>query len=501
MSLMIQMLKKAEQDGVERLESTPGPFGHPHHASVPRRSSWSAWAGWGVAAVVVLFAGPVIVEKWYVKGNVTPVSSLADKRVETRPLAANLGTIHAVSEPPGAGVLLDGRFVGVTPLRFQWDSGAVTLTLKKNGFQDLTAPVQVDVAKEVDFRVTLQPETLPAVANLPKVAPPLPVTAAVVPAAAKAEAASVPPLPGAAAAGSVPVAAIPAGEDPDADAPLKLAGVIRYPPEVKLADAAKGGESARDENKPKKTAKSAKPSKAHAGEGEGATVPVQDVREIAKDPELASLLRQPDSSPSDQLNFAYSIQMSAYLDRDSAIRNAALWRKRGYDAYVLELWGVKDPTRLWQSVRVGRFNDLVKARLALEALRRQEKISGFYVARSDSFTPPEGAAPIQAAKIIPITGPDNVARVDGGAAAGKGSVLSVTASAPVADALPAPMTGAGKESAAEMDRMETAPVDSLSVTSVPLPLLAPTPRRVEAKQQPKPEFKAESKPEPKPEFK
>ncbi|MBF0190847.1 MAG: PEGA domain-containing protein [Magnetococcales bacterium] len=492
MSLMIQMLKKAEQDGVERLESIPGAIGSGHPASVPRRSSWSAWAGWGVAAVVVLFAGPVIVEKWYVKGNATPVASLADTRIVTGAVSARLGTIHAVSEPPGAGVLLDGRFVGVTPLRFQWDSGAVTLTLKKHGFQDLSAPVLVDVAQEVDFRVTLQPETLPVVATSPKATPPAAVTPAVAAGVEPVPPVSIPTLPAASRVVSASgIAAMSAGADLETDTPLKLAGVIRHPPEIRLAEVAKSGEPAKEENKSPKTPKTPKPSKAQAREGD---VPVQDVREMAKDPELASLLRQADAavSASDQLNFAYAIQISAFLDRDSAIRNAALWRKRGYDAYVLELWGVKDPTRLWQSVRVGRFNDLAKARLALEALRRQEKISSFYVARSDSFTPPEGVAPTQAAKIIPIVGPDPVAQ-----GVGRAAVASAVA---VTDGFPAAVPGgedkshqAGEWSASESARTGKGAAESVSAvaTPAPLPILAPTLRKSE----PKPEVKPESKPE------
>ncbi|MBF0214475.1 MAG: PEGA domain-containing protein [Magnetococcales bacterium] len=545
MSLMIKMLEKSKQDGVGSNAMASDPVVRALEAREAKRSSWSAWAGWGVAAMVVLVAGPMIVERWYVKGEMTPVSALTGTTPVAQHSSQPLGTIHAVSEPPGAGVLLDGRFVGVTPIRFQWGSGSTTLTLKKNGFQDLIAPLQVEVAKEVDFRVTLQPETMPLVAAKPAEnginpvgatsasaslsAPAAPVSApASVPVVASGSAplsgaapekAATPPVAAAMPAPQAPtpaepmakpiepasLAAIPAGEDPETDAPLQLAGVIRHPPEIRIAESPKSG--GKEEGKAKKSVKSSKASKAHEGE-----VPMQDVREISKDPDLAPLLRQAEGTPSDTLNFAYSIQMSAFLDRESAIRNAALWRKRGYDAYVLELWGVKDPSRLWQSVRVGRFNDLVKARTALEALRRQEKIPGFYVARSDSFTPPEGAAPVQTAKIIPLTGPDSTVRVGpvGGKATGAGSESSATPPTTGGE-LPSGMPSEGsvhvpsdsQEKSREVAQAEVAPVDALPVTPVPLPVVSPTPRKSEskalAKAASKPLAQAELHAEPRPE--
>ncbi|MBF0342082.1 MAG: PEGA domain-containing protein [Magnetococcales bacterium] len=431
-----------------------------------RRSSWSAWAGWGVAAVVVLAAGPVIVERWYVKGNATPVAALTERGGDDRTVVpSGLGTIYAVSEPPGAGVLMDGRFVGVTPMRFQWGLGTVNLTLKKHGFQDLVAPVVVEGSREVDFRVTLQPEIMPVAAT--RTAPPAtaPETAAV----AKVDAPAIPVPPPSPALVPEPPPAIPSPpitlitppDESESDAPLKLAGVIRHPPEVKIDPEARSGEKskpdakARKSPKPEKVAKVAQP----VSETDGAIVPVADVRESSRDPELSPLLRQPDAAPSSTLNFAYAIQMSAFLDRDSAIRNAAMWRKRGYDAYVLELWGIKDPTRLWQSVRVGRFNDLVKAKTALEALKRQEKVKGFYVARSDSFTPPDGVAPTQAAKIIPLTGPDLPER--GG--------VQVAASA-----VPATPVTEGEKVPSEAPQAATAPRET---AIPPAPLVAPNPRK------------------------
>ncbi|NGZ06796.1 MAG: PEGA domain-containing protein [Magnetococcales bacterium] len=432
MSLMINLWKKSDKEALERLESEQ------------RSSSWSTWAGWGVAAVVVVAMGPLIVERWHIKGAINPISAWsgpATAQPNPEAVSAALGTIHALSEPAGAGVLLDGRFIGVTPLRFQWASGATTLTLKKHGFQDLVAPVQVESGQQLDVRVTLQPELLPVAA-----APAAPTTAPISPApTATASAALADPPPSA-----EPAILIPVSEEPESDPPLKLAGIIRHPPEVK------GGNAAKEEGKtkPQKTAKTSK----GASEAELLHGPIVDVRESNKDPDLTPLLRQSENTAPDSLNFSYAIQIAAFLDRDSAVRNAAYWRKRGYDAYVLELWGVKDPTRLWQSVRVGRFNDLAQARQALEALKRQEKQSGFYVARSDSFTPPEGTAPTQSAKIVPLPASEN----------------------PVGNRAPTE-TEPTRE---EPQNLAAATSDAPSAP-LPMPVVSPTPRKNSVKPEPK----------------
>ncbi|GAB0057144.1 hypothetical protein SIID45300_01467 [Candidatus Magnetaquicoccaceae bacterium FCR-1] len=404
MSLMTKMFGKATKPVLEPSvtigEETMRALEAPAAVGSERPGSWRSWAGWGIAAVVVITAGPLILDRIDVKGNATPVTMIGDSPVGTSQTQSGaLGTIHAVSEPAGAGVLLDGRFVGVTPLRFQWGAGSVTLTLKKNGFQDLNAPLEVAVSKEVDFRVSLQPETLP-VAGVKRDTP---------------------------REGAEPVAANgpvrPAGGVAGEDGSLRLANVITHPPENKghasskptdknpaRSGAEKPGtekasvEKTKEENaKPNRSSRTRKPE--IPTEADMAGVTAQDVREVSKDPELAALLRKPEASASDNLNFSYAIQLAAFVDRDSAIRNAALWRKRGYDAYVLELYGVKDPSKMWQSVRVGRFTDLPQARQALEALKRyekdQEKVKEFYVARSDAFTGPEVATTTRNAKVTP----------------------------------------------------------------------------------------------------
>ena len=85
------------------------------------------------------------------------------------------------------------------------------------------------------------------------------------------------------------------------------------------------------------------------------------------------------------LDFAYSVQVGAFLEREGAFRRASKLRRQGYNAYVLELWGIKDPSRLWQSVRIGRFDDAHAAYAAAYAFKQKEGI-GAYATESDSFS-------------------------------------------------------------------------------------------------------------------
>ncbi|MEO5333922.1 MAG: PEGA domain-containing protein [Magnetococcus sp. YQC-5] len=437
MSLISEKLKKSEKTNEGSMESTPLSPAPPMETSEPRRMTWSGWAGWGVAAVAVLVAGPVVMERWLVKEGV-PIAT-APAAMNTPPVQLSqtaLGQIQAISEPAGAGILMDGRFVGVTPMRFQWIAGPATLTLKKNGFQDLSAPMQVEAAKEVDFRVTLLPETMKLASSVTTAPPPARNgDQADSPAATRSQESDKSDIHASSVEkettshsneGNKPAektttdeANQPAQETITAEAiqPEKATitdDVSEPPAETLVSEGVTPAEELKTDTKPDKPAKvkksiNGKMAKSHEVNNEPVmTAPTEkNINKISPHDALAALLKGPDSTPSDVLNFAYAIQIAAFLDRDSAIRNAALWRKKGYDAYVLELWGIKDPTRLWQSVRVGRFNDLTKAWASLAALRKREGMKGFYVARSDSFTPPNGVAPTQAAKIIPVNSQDH----------------------------------------------------------------------------------------------
>ena len=92
---------------------------------------------------------------------------------------------------------------------------------------------------------------------------------------------------------------------------------------------------------------------------------------------------KPASAP-EPLDFNYSIQVGSFSDRNGAIKLATALRDKGLDAFVYESWGKKDPTILWNSVRVGRFENLDSAREGLKQYKETEKAPGAYVALNES---------------------------------------------------------------------------------------------------------------------
>ncbi len=83
------------------------------------------------------------------------------------PPTATTGTLELKSEPPGATVFLDGRLLGITPVKADVAAGAYQVTLRKEGFADQSFPVRVAVG-----RPTSELRPLVAVGAPPTVTPP-----------------------------------------------------------------------------------------------------------------------------------------------------------------------------------------------------------------------------------------------------------------------------------------------------------------------------------------
>ncbi|MBF0370204.1 MAG: protein kinase [Magnetococcales bacterium] len=67
------------------------------------------------------------------------------------------GTISAASEPTEAMILMDGEFMGFTPNTFEMPPGEYQLILKKNGFHDMEASIEVVADEVLEFEVALDP--------------------------------------------------------------------------------------------------------------------------------------------------------------------------------------------------------------------------------------------------------------------------------------------------------------------------------------------------------
>jgi cytochrome c-type biogenesis protein CcmH/NrfG len=61
------------------------------------------------------------------------------------------------SVPPQADVLINGQLRGVTPVTLQLSPGRYNITVRKQGYQDQTQPVQVEAEKLLSLNVPLVP--------------------------------------------------------------------------------------------------------------------------------------------------------------------------------------------------------------------------------------------------------------------------------------------------------------------------------------------------------
>ena len=105
--------------------------------------------------------------------------------------------------------------------------------------------------------------------------------------------------------------------------------------------------------------------------------------------------------PSGPVGIEYAIQAGSFSEREGALRFVSALRDKGFDAYVYESWGKKDPSRLWKSARIGRFSDRESAYAALEQYKRREKNAGAYVTNNEISVkrgegePQKPAAPVR----------------------------------------------------------------------------------------------------------
>lgn len=329
--------------------------------------------GWIVLVLTLLIA-------WNITWNTWMLQSANAEISPPDPSILGPGNIQAVTDPVGAGILLDGHFVGVTPLRFDWEPGTHRLEIKKNGYHDLVVDITIEKGRRMEVDLKLYPlqQSNPHASEQP----------------------------------TTPVSVLPSAVaiKPMADT-------------VKMADTAKP------------LAWVVKPGQ---GEPKVAETPVKE-----KDDGRVYTVQEADSQKitgrvqevaRSNMPFRYSIQVGAFLDRDSALKMAAGWRRKGYDAYVLELYGIKDPSRLWQSVRIGRFDNILVARRYLDSFRAKEKSDG-YLALSDSFAPPTAAILSAGAVHGTVTG-KGAGKVPNGASevAAKGNDKGVATVAPSRDA-------------------------------------------------------------------
>lgn len=111
---------------------------------------WAALASMTLIAAVVAF-----------KPGQPSLPEAAPSSVPPPPaarLAASIGWAMVESEPSGAVVTLaDGGFGGVTPARLELPAGTHHLRVRKEGFQDWEASIEITAGEEVPLDLTLSP--------------------------------------------------------------------------------------------------------------------------------------------------------------------------------------------------------------------------------------------------------------------------------------------------------------------------------------------------------
>lgn len=70
----------------------------------------------------------------------------------------NGGKVNVISAPSGAVILVDDQFIGVTPYEFDLAAGTYKFVLKKDGYANLEASLEVEAGGKLDLDVALDPK-------------------------------------------------------------------------------------------------------------------------------------------------------------------------------------------------------------------------------------------------------------------------------------------------------------------------------------------------------
>ena len=317
---------------------------------VPRKgkSVLSRAAGWSLVVLLLTGSGVAI-------DNMLPAANFDASIFGTSTAAEpsrNQGMVAITSSPAKVGVLINDQFVGSTPIKFAWQPGIHKLVLQQSGYHDVVTMVNVKSGHTQELDLSLFPKSNSVATST---------------AGAGNKNADSPTTDKLDTEGSQLDMVAEQRSQPQV---LPVSDTVAVPqPQV---DRVVSRRLSRNKVAP---ASSIPPALAF----------------IKGDNLLSSAATKAGGELSaEEFGFKYAIQVGAFLDRDSAVAYAVSWKKKGYDAYILELWGVKDPDRLWQSVRIGHFNDIKQARASLEAFKTHEKTDS-YLASWDSFAAPEDA--------------------------------------------------------------------------------------------------------------
>lgn len=92
-----------------------------------------------------------------IDGDVVPATLSALTVARQRWQATQMGFVEVRSDPAGADVEIDGRFVGQTPLRHLAMAGVRTIRIHHEGYEPVEEEVRVEPTRSHPVEVTLQP--------------------------------------------------------------------------------------------------------------------------------------------------------------------------------------------------------------------------------------------------------------------------------------------------------------------------------------------------------
>ncbi|MEO5362808.1 MAG: SPOR domain-containing protein [Magnetococcus sp. DMHC-8] len=306
------------------------PVGDAGRLPVPGRWSWHCLGGWGTALVVLLVAAPAVWDYWSLVNGGCHAAPLLDPG-EKGPVV----TLSVPPRPAEHGVLAESL---PTAEPVQWGAPMQSLT----PIRVAEAVQRLDTAKEEVMLVAeavQRPE--PVMESAPEPA---------------------------------------TGPQPVLE-PIKMAEPVQSPEEGQAGGAApvaEVGQSGQPVAPPAGSAGSAAPVDERT-----AVVPGRSAQAEKGLDSMYHAGKKPSPIP---LDFKFTIQVGSFREREGALTRASELRYKGYDAYILEAQGKKDPHHLWRSVRIGRFQDRETAQSALEIYRRKEHDTAAFIAINDSFS-------------------------------------------------------------------------------------------------------------------
>jgi PEGA domain-containing protein len=89
--------------------------------------------------------------------GVTETSSAASEIVAPTPSTEGFGQVNIVSEPDGAEIYVDGKFLGNTPATLKLAAGSHAIVLKSAGYSDYTRTLNVPKSSKLTWKASFQP--------------------------------------------------------------------------------------------------------------------------------------------------------------------------------------------------------------------------------------------------------------------------------------------------------------------------------------------------------